>query len=137
MSKLLRYPFRKTEGIFSFCFFLILISSQNLLAQPAMAWGSTKVNFGFVKRGTILRQEFTVKNIGTEPLILQKAELACSCTSVELTAAPVMPGQTAKITLIFNTTSVYGRQDRIAEIITNVPGAPVRLRYKATVSQKP
>jgi hypothetical protein len=48
---------------------------------------------------------------------------------------PIMPGQSGTVTLIFNTATVYGRQDRVAEIISNVPGEPVRLRYKANVSR--
>jgi hypothetical protein len=132
------YPFRFSGGIFSFCcFLLLLLSSFSSQSQPQMQWEQTKHNFGAVKRGEVLRKEFLVKNNGTAPLLLQKAEVSCSCTSVELDTAPVMPGQTGKVTIVFNTASVYGRQDRVVEIITNVAGEPVRLRYKALVSQKP
>lgn len=100
-----------------------------------MAWEETKHNFGPVKRGSILRYGYVVKNIGTEPLVLQKANLACSCTTVEMDLKPILPGQSSTLTLVFNTGSVYGRQDRIAEVLSNAPGPPARLRYKALVSQ--
>lgn len=136
MNSNINNPFRISGGIFSFTallFFSLFINP--LLSQPKMEWESTKHNFGAVKRGAVVRVTYKVRNTGSAPLLLQRAEFECSCTSAEITQQPIMPGQSGTLTLIFNTATVYGRQDRVAEIISNVPGEPVRLRYKANVSR--
>lgn len=136
--KMILNPFRFSRGIFSlmpllFCFF---ISIQTSMAQPRMEVKEAKKNFGYVKRGEIVQNVYEVKNTGLAPLILLEAEVACSCTTVEFSKQPIMPGQTSTITVSFNTTTVYGRQDRIVFMHCNTPDTPIKLRFKGIVSSK-
>ena len=95
-----------------------------------------KKNFGFVKRGEIIKNDYEICNTGTSPLIITDTEISCSCTTVDFPKQPILPGQKSKITLIFNTTTVYGRQDRIVYLNSNDPKSPHKLRYKGTVSAR-
>ena len=95
-----------------------------------------KRNFGFVKRGEVIKNEFEISNTGNQPLIISGAEIACSCTTVDFPKQPLLPGQKAKVTVIFNTATVYGRQDRVVYLNSNDPKGPHKLRYKGIVSNK-
>lgn len=78
---------------------------------------------------------YTVNNSGNEALLLLNSEVACSCTSVMLDAAPIPPGGTGLIKVSFDTKSVWGRQDRIVTIFANTPEKSFRLRFKGQVSK--
>ena len=123
-------PFRISKGIFCFC---VLLLSTAALAQPKAAWNTTKVDFKEVQRGEVLNLDFVVTNTGNAPLILQDGEVSCSCTTVEYSSKPILPGQSATVTVVFNTKTVYGRQDRIVKFYSNASEKPVNLRYKGYV----
>lgn len=123
-------PFRISKGIFCFCLILIAAIAG---AQPKAEWNTTKVDFKDVQRGEVLNLNFVVTNTGNAPLILQDGEVSCSCTSVDYSSKPILPGQSATVTIIFNTKTVYGRQDRIVKFYSNASEKPVNLRYKGYV----
>lgn len=72
--------------------------------------------------------EFSFTNTGDQPLIISAAKVECSCTTVDFPTQPVMPGQTGKVTVSFDTKSVYDRQDRVVEIISNVKIQKIRFK---------
>ena len=134
---ILRNPLGFTKGIFYFrlvALFTLLFASLNNFSQAKMEITETKKNFGFVKRGEIIKNEFEISNSGNAPLLISDIEVACSCTTVDFSKQPILPGQKAKILVIFNTTTVYGRQDRVVYVTSNDPKGPHKLRYKGTVS---
>jgi hypothetical protein len=132
-------PLGSAKGIFylrTLLFvFLFLVSSEHF-AQAKMEIPETKKNFGFVKRGEIIRNEYEIINTGNAPLIISDIEISCSCTTAEFSKEPILPGKKSKVVVIFNTTTVYGRQDRIVYVNSNDPKGPYKLRYKGTVSSK-
>jgi hypothetical protein len=126
-------------GIFYFKKVFLTLSLFIALAarsQPKMEVTETRKNFGFVQRGTVVNNEYEITNKGSEPLIITSAEVSCSCTTVEYPETPIAPGQHAKVTVVFNTRSAYGRQDRTVLLHSNDPHSPVKLRYKGTVSKE-
>lgn len=132
-------PCGNATGIFYFknvLLFLLCAFSFNYFAQPRIQAEDLKKNFGHVKRGTVVKEVYDLFNAGSEPLIIKDAEVSCSCTTVEFPKHPVDPGKHAKVTVIFNTATVYGRQDREVLLHSNDPRSPLKLRYKGTVSQK-
>jgi hypothetical protein len=133
MKRSTNNPFRLSGGIFSF--WLLFLAINTCSAQAKMVWDKTRHNFGSVQRGTVLLTTYTVTNTGNQPLLLQAAEVACSCTTVEWLKQPILPGQSGTLTVTFNTASVYGRQERYVELRSNAPGDPLRLYYKANVSR--
>jgi hypothetical protein len=105
-----------------------------MLSQPKMEVKNPKHNFGYVKRGALVSHKFEIENTGNSPLVISNAEVACSCTIVDFPKNPVIPGHKEIITVNFNTTSVWGRQDRLVYIVSNDPHSPSKLRFKAQVS---
>lgn len=129
-----------TVGIFYFRKFLaaslLVLFFLPCVSQPKLEIKNPKNNFGFVKRGEVIKNEYEITNAGNEPLIIKEVEVACSCTTVDYPKQPILPGQKHMVTVSFNTTTVYGRQDRVVYLHSNDPTGPVKLRYKGTVSQK-
>jgi len=134
-----RNPLGFTKGIFYFRKFLLplcLLLTANIFAQPKLEITEAKKNFGFVTRGEIIKNEYEISNTGNAPLIITDVEIACSCTTVDFPKQPILPGQKTKVLVSFNTTTVYGRQDRVVYLNSNDPKGPHKLRYKGTVSAK-
>ena len=92
-----------------------------------------KKSFGFVKKGEVVKLEFDFVNQGNQPLVITEAKVECSCTTVEFPKQPIAPNQSGKVVVNFDTKSVYDRQDRIVEIISNAKNASQKIRYKGVV----
>ncbi len=105
-------------------------------SQAQLKIEDVKKNFGFVKRGTVVKSFYSVRNIGNKPLLISHAEVSCSCTQVDFPKQPLLPNDTALIVIHFDTKTVYGRQDRYVFIHSNDFNSPLKLRYKGVVSDK-
>jgi hypothetical protein len=111
---------------------LFLISLVSY-AQPQLKFSETKKNFGLVKKGELVTMEYSFTNTGNQPAIITEAKVECSCTTVEFTKQPIAPNQSDKIVVKFDTKSVYDRQDRIVEIISNAKNSNQKIRFKGVV----
>lgn len=143
-KQIFKDPLGNAKGIFYFriFFFVIFLTSftksfsQTTFVHPHLVVTEAKKNFGSVKRGEVVKNEYEIRNTGKEPLIISGAEVPCSCTTVDFPKQPILFGETVKVVVTFNTASVYGRQDRVVYLISNDPEGPQKLRYKGTVSNK-
>lgn len=136
--KIHRNPSAFHGGIFYFRHFFLatfLFCTICSFSQPKLNITESKKNFGHVKRGTVVKSEYEIANAGNSPLIISDVEIACSCTTVDFPKQPILPGQKAAVVVTFNTTTVYGRQDRTVLLNSNDPKGPHALRYKGTVSR--
>jgi hypothetical protein len=123
-------PPLKSRRIFYFWTFLLM--GAWVVAQPRLLIEKASHDFGKVRKGQQLIKEFKISNAGNQPLIISAADVACSCTQVVLPVKPILPGDSASVTVKFNTESVYGRQDRTVTLRSNDP-LPATLRFKARV----
>jgi hypothetical protein len=128
----IKNPTTKICGIF----FILFLCSNLLKAQSKIEVVDAKKSFGFVKKGEIVKINYEVKNIGNAPLLIDSIEVSCSCTTSEFSKKPILPNATQSVTLIFNTTTTYDRQDRTALLHSNGSKTPIKLRYKGVVLKK-
>jgi hypothetical protein len=119
-----------------FCLGLFFMISLISFAQPQLKFKDLKKSFGFVKKGEIITLEFEFINSGNQPAIITEAKAECSCTTIEFPKQPIAPGQSEKIIVKFDTKSVYDRQDRIVEIISNAKTPSQKIRFKGVVLNK-
>lgn len=119
----------------AFCLFLLFIG-LSIFAQPQLKFKDLKKNFGFVKKGEVVIIEFEFVNSGNQPAIITEVKSECSCTTVEFPKQPIAPSQSEKIIVRFDTKTVYDRQDRIVEIISNSKNANQKIRFKGVVLNK-
>ena len=115
-----------------FCLYLFFISFSSF-SQSQLKFKDLKKNFGFVKKGEVVKISFLFTNTGNEPLLISDYKVECSCTTVDFPKQPILPQQTNSLTVIFDTKSVYDRQDRTIEIISNAKNSIQKIRFKGVV----
>jgi hypothetical protein len=69
---------------------------------PAIQWNEITHNFGKVKQNEPAAFEFKATNIGTVPLQIYSVERSCGCTTPEWTSAPIKPGETGIIKVVYD-----------------------------------
>ena len=76
-------------------------------------------DFGVVRRGETVEQEFPFTNIGDEPLVLHAVRTSCGCSAVLTSATEVLPSSRGSIRIEFNSESRRGRQNVYVSVHTN------------------
>lgn len=113
-----------------FAFFAHSLTAQDLpLLEPAqptpegpsaiMEFEEYSYDFGIVESGTIVSQVFTFTNTGDEPLILIEARGSCGCTVPQWPRETIMPGETASLTVEFNSKNKAGKRNQKVTITAN------------------
>ena len=113
------------------------IAAQDGKKLPKAAFNTTTHNFGKVNEaaGTV-SCEFTFKNTGTAPLIIQRVQTTCGCTTPNYTKEPVLPGKEGVIKVTYSTTGRPGTIDKAVTVFTNVPDTIYKLHLKGEVLRK-
>jgi hypothetical protein len=70
--------------------------------QPVIALSETSYNFGSIGLKDVVTREFVIANKGQAPLTISRAYTTCGCTTVEITASVIPPGQVALAKLVFD-----------------------------------
>ncbi len=127
----------------SFCLVAMAFGAKAQNAGAAVQGGAmVSVNkevhdYGEIKQGADPYCEFTVKNTGTEPLIISNAKGSCGCTVPEWSREPVMPGKTTVIKVRYDTNRP-GPINKSVTITSNATNEPnLTLRIKGNVIGAP
>lgn len=110
-------------------------ASSTAPATAEIQFDKSVCDLGTVKLNDVVTDTFTFTNTGKKPLVLYNVTAACSCTKVEFSTAPVMPGKTGTIKVIFSATKpddVGARTKRIT-VDSNAKSDRVILTLKANV----
>jgi len=78
-------------------------------AQPVVktyTWNETTHDFGKIKQNDPATVTFTVKNNGTNPLIITAAKSSCGCTVAEYTKEPIKPNESGIVKATYNSARV-------------------------------
>ena len=130
-------------------FFALIIDSMRLLliilfgftltcsqAQKAVfAFDKTEIKFPKAIGGDVLNFTYIFKNTGSEPLIINEIKVSCSCTKPSWPKHPIMPGKSDSITVEFNTTTVWGWQEKELRIYSNASAAYTSVFFKGNVKK--
>jgi hypothetical protein len=116
-------------------------ASGSASAQPDM--GGAKIqfdtalhDFGSVTEGEKLTHSFTVKNAGTQPLVIDQVRTSCGCTAAALKTKEIPPGGTGQIEVSFETSGRAGANQKTITVTSNDKSKPsATLEIKATVEQ--
>jgi hypothetical protein len=105
------------------------------LKPENMAFADMVHDFGSVQEGPDALCEFSFKNTGTEPIIIQKAQPSCGCTVPSFSSEPVPPGGTGTINVAFHT---KGKSNAFTKTITVLSNAGTKvLTIKGSVEKAP
>ncbi len=83
--------------------------------------------FEACKSGETVTKEYELKNVGKMPLLVRRVITNCTCITHALDKETIPAGQSAKLTLTFNTQGYMGEQNRQIYLIVNDPVEPTRM----------
>lgn len=122
------------------------LSNADIVRNPVTADGPTDtvnvarisfeervVEFGEVREGDVVVQEYRFTNTGRQPLVISDASSTCGCTVPSFPRQPIPPGETGVITVRFDTEGRTGRQGKPIVITANTYPATTDLYLNGTV----
>lgn len=97
-------------------------------AQAVIKFDKTSHNFGTFKESQPQQVEFNFTNTGDKPLIIQQAFSSCGCTVPSFTDKPIAPGESGKVTVVFNgKNKFHGPFRKVVTVHSNATNKVVRL----------
>jgi Protein of unknown function (DUF1573) len=113
----------------------IAVMPTGSLTADNMAFTDLSHEFGTVPEGPDATCEFTFKNTGKEPIIIEKAQPSCGCTVPSFSKEPVPPGATGTISVAYHT---KGKPNPFTKTISVVSNAGTKvLTIKGNVEKAP
>jgi hypothetical protein len=105
---------------------------------PRIAVEPTVFDFGKAQQEKTLEKAFTVRNLGTEELVIENVSTTCGCTVVSEYAKVLKPGASTSMRVKLETRNNLGKISRSVLIKSNDPsGRPLELKVEATVERPP
>lgn len=103
-------------------------------AQPKIAFDKTQHNFGVVEESeNYIYHKFIVTNKGNKPLVIDRVETSCGCTSPEWTKDSIMPGQQGYVQARYETIKRVGPFTKSLTVYSNADIPFVHLDIKGEV----
>ncbi len=129
--------------ILSFAMLAFVVSSgfaqdgKALSGGPAISVDKEVHDYGTIKQGANGACEFAITNTGSEPLIISKAKGSCGCTVPEWPKEPIMPGQSANMTVRYDTKRVgaINKSVTITSNASNNENLVVRIKGNVLASE--
>jgi hypothetical protein len=89
------------------------------VSGPKIAFEKSTHDFGDIFQGDRVEHVFKFKNTGNDHLMLTNVQVTCGCTVPDWPRDPIAPGQSAEITVAFNSAGKMGRQNKTITVISN------------------
>jgi hypothetical protein len=84
-----------------------------------MTFKTESFDFGTIDEGEVVERVFTFTNTGTEPLVITDASGSCGCTVPQWPRAPIAPGETASLTVAFDSKGKLGNRNQKVTVTAN------------------
>jgi len=121
--------------LFSACLFICtIVFSQDTINSTAgvFEFQSETIDYGSINVNTDGNRSFSFKNIGTTPIIITSVKGSCGCTVATKPNKPIMPNETAKIGVKYDTKRI-GSFSKTITIFSNATEKSKVLRIKGNV----
>jgi hypothetical protein len=86
---------------------------------PVIKFAEGTYDFGKIIQGEKVSHKFTFTNEGKSNLIITSAKGSCGCTIAEPTKAPIAPGGTGTIDVVFDSNGKSGMIKKDVSVLTN------------------
>ena len=116
---------------------LLLLFSSLSLSQPKFSVdGGTKFSFGEIYTGATTKKLLTIRNVGTDTLIISNVSASCGCTGTLMSSDRIAPNDTGTLAITFNSRKISGEVEKSVTLNTNdTTQTLVRILFKAKVTQ--
>jgi len=90
------------------------------------------IEYGEIQQNADGMRNFAFKNVGKEPVSIIKVKTSCGCTLATKPNKPIMPGESAKIGITYDTKRL-GRFSKTIRVTSNAVNPLVNLRIAGNV----
>jgi hypothetical protein len=104
---------------------------------PVIHFETLENDLGTVTEGEQLVAWFEYTNSGTAPLVIQNIRAGCGCTVPRWDDAPLAPGKSGSIRVVFNSSGKNGAQNIRVTVLSNAENPRQEIYLKAKVENKP
>ena len=108
------------------------LTPAQIAASPRLVLDRTLHDFGKMETGQQVTTRFTVRNTGKSPLVLGALSANCYCVGYKTVPAPIAPGQSQTVELIYNQRQLGAASD-VVTIDSNDLNGDTKLTLKALV----
>ena len=99
---------------------LLVAATSFVIAQPMLqVVGGTSLDFGKIYRGDQIERNVTLKNTGSDTLMLGSVEVSCGCTGTALSEQRIAPGGSGSLLIKFNSKNFSGSIHKTVTINSN------------------
>jgi hypothetical protein len=106
------------------------------MPQTTFAISDTMIELGKITEGEKRTAVYSIKNTGTNPLLISNIVTSCGCTAPTYPKQPMLPGDSAAIELVFNSAGKEGEIRKSAMVKCNSVDAPFPIAFKAFVAKQ-
>jgi len=124
--------------------FVVFLGVPQLFAQdkkddqkPEIAFDKIVHDFGIIWDGVSKEYSFEFTNKGKSPLILSNVQPSCGCTAPAWPREPIMPGQKAKIVVVYSPGGYRNTFSKTITVSSNASNNNIVLTIKGEVKDKP
>ena len=100
-------------------FYAYAQDTEEVVPGPTMTFEEVSFDFGDINQGDKVQHIFAFENSGDTPLIITNVQTTCGCTATNWPRDPIAPGESASLTVNFNSAGKMGRQNKIITVISN------------------
>ena len=108
-------------------------TSKKEAKVPKITFDKNLHDFGRLSQGESIAYSFKFANTGNADLLISKCEATCGCTVADYPKNPIKPGETAYITVTFNSSGKHGLEEQFVEVMANTQPSKNQLVIRATV----
>lgn len=110
------------------------LSAKDNEKMPVIEFETKSYDFGNVIEGEKLSYSFKFKNTGKSNLIIYSSEATCGCTTSHPPKAPIRPGESGEISVIFDSKGQKGDVQKRILVGANTYPAETILTITANVT---
>lgn len=94
-------------------------SKMDTSNMAQITFDETIHKFGTIKEGKVVTHVFNFKNTGKSPLLIKECVSSCGCTVPTFPKAPVLPGESNKIEVKFDSKGKEGHIQKKVSVYAN------------------
>ncbi|MEQ8473194.1 MAG: DUF1573 domain-containing protein [Marinoscillum sp.] len=107
--------------------------TEETQSGPKITFSESTHAFGDIYQGDRVTHTFSYENSGNEALIISDVRTSCGCTATNWSREPLAPGESADITVNFNSRGKMGMQNKIVTIMSNAVNSTERIKITANI----